>query len=39
MEALLEKNTVTGDEVRAMIEKHGAESDLKRRREEAAPFL
>lgn len=39
VEALLEKSLVKGDEIRAIVEKHGAESDLRRRRDEAAAFL
>lgn len=39
VEALLERSTVKGDEIRAIIEKHCAEEDLRRRREEAAAFL
>ena len=39
VEALLGKSTVKGDEIRAITEKLGAEQDLAKRREEAAPFL
>lgn len=35
----MEKSTVKGDEIRAIIEKHGAEEDLRRRRDQAAAFL
>ena len=39
VEALLANSIISGEEVRAVLEQHGAEEDLRRRREEAAPFL
>ncbi len=39
MAALLEKNTLTGEDVRALVEQHAAAEDLQRRDAERAAFL
>jgi hypothetical protein len=39
MEALLDKNTMGGDDVRLIVEQHAARVDLERRAAEKAAFL
>lgn len=39
VEALLARDTLTGEEVRGLVVAHGAEADLRRREAEAAVFM